>query len=231
MIALNPLTQARNFIKNGTALAAAVQIGGSGTRLILGKVTDKTRGSKIINCQPTKGDHRDRAGLLVLADILKVIAEKAKDLDQNSIPLMLSVAGYPCKDNPGLYGNTALKDSEAVWNFANFRPQNGEANAALDKDIPKNAPERERLLNVKELPYARFAEGDKKNCFDTKIYNDTVSLATACAGNDNLQDGDSTVGLVCETGFNIGFAENYNQETSSFQSSTNTESGQEAKMS
>ncbi len=211
--------------KEPSSLAVAAQIGGSGIQIgITGLKANnevsifelpkfkKANGETTIQQQIQ--DAKDNYGnFRTLAQIIEFVGDYADGFNQENFDVDIGVAGFDAHNPPANMGdNTKAKAREGKdgeYYMANVPFDSGDGRGAVNFFNPS-------MLFTKKLRNRttgfsfRSERGTIASPFKVNgsILNDTVTLA--CSHTEGLKIGDSSVGVVCGTGFNMGIAKGFN---------------------
>ncbi len=211
---------------NPSSLAAAIQIGGSGIQVgITGLKPDnevsifelpqfkKTNGETNFDVQ-VQNAKDNYENFKVLAQIIEFVGKHAQELGQENFDVDIGVAGFDAHNPPSNMGEETKKKAklarEGEYLLANV-PLHADDGRGITNFFNPKILFTEELRNSSNGFSFKSEQGKiASNTFriNGSILNDTVTLA--CSHTEGLQKGDSSVGVVCGTGFNMGIAKRFN---------------------
>ncbi len=197
-------------------LALSARLGGSTVDFAIAGLDDRARIYEI--SAPNQGQ-----AVEVLFDVIRLVSEKAIEIGQSILPVTFGVAGSSTISEPNKYlGEPALPQVLGLHSLPNYS-FNGSSLAEDVGHIRKPSlvnfyTAMTRTLSglpvtLNYIDEARVANPivdkseNSKLVMDYTVRNDTVSVAASCV--DGLRNGDNVLGLVCGSGFNLGYCSNY----------------------
>ncbi len=261
--------------KDVKTIALGVQVGGSGTRLVLR--SHDTNGNNNENIPvtqlklETKSPDEIRDLFIAVAHAKQMFINLAKDLGQTVLPIIDSICGFPLSaksPNPDITNKTRRENGKSYELGEHFlanlnRGPTTSRTEALSKNVIMPAgsvydeDENNRVVNFLNLTKSAASSiqglafnisyrddinhqakpiGDSEVnptiTINQSVTNDTVLVASSAASHIDenshnrftVKPGENVVGLVCGTGFNIGFCKN-REEGNGFTEVENTEIG------
>lgn len=213
-------------MKKPSSLSAAVQIGGSGIQVgITGLKPEnevsifelpqfkKAKEDEAFDLQIQKGKD-NYENFQVLAQIIEFVGNYAKEINQENFDVDIGVAGFDAHNPPSNMGEETKKKAklakEGEYSLANV-PLYADDGRGITNFFNPTLLFTEKLRNSTGGFSLKSEQGliaSNRFRVNGSILNDTVTLA--CSHTEGLQKGDSSVGVVCGTGFNMGIAKGFN---------------------